>query len=76
MTDTPTPPARPERPHRNPGDPWTPGDVAKYYRVGSKTVTRWFKIGRIPSFRTPGGHHRVHDADMQKIIENETRGQT
>ena len=33
----------------------TPAEVATMFRVDPKTVTRWAKAGKLPSFRTPGG---------------------
>lgn len=71
MTDPTTiPPPRPRR-KRKPGASWSVGDVADYYSVDPKTVTRWCKQGRLPWFKTIGGHHRIHDEVMQKIIAAE-----
>lgn len=50
----------PERPE----DLLTPAEVAAILRVDAKTVTRWANEGRIPSTRTPGGHHRYRRADV------------
>ena len=33
-------------------------EVASLFRVSSRTVTSWAADGRLPSVRTPGGHHR------------------
>lgn len=33
-------------------------EVAEAFRVDPKTVNRWAKDGRLPSFKTPGGRHR------------------
>lgn len=38
---------------------YTPGDVARIFRVDPKTVSRWAAAGKFPgAFRTPGGHWR------------------
>lgn len=39
----------------------TPGEVAAYFKVDPKTVTRWAKQGRLPSIKTPGGHRRYRE---------------
>ena len=49
----------------------TPGDVAEIYRVTSKTVSHWADAGRLPSVRTPGGHHRFREADVQALLDGE-----
>lgn len=33
-------------------------EVARLFRVSSRTVTAWANSGRLHSVRTPGGHHR------------------
>lgn len=54
------------------GPLWTPGEVARYFRVDPKTVSRWALSGLLPSIRTPGGHHRFKDADVRALMrENE-----
>jgi excisionase family DNA binding protein len=35
-----------------------PSEVAKMFRVDSKTVTRWAKSGKLRSIKTLGGHRR------------------
>lgn len=46
----------------------TPTEVAQMFRVDPKTVSRWAKAGKIPSVRTPGGHHRFRLSDVQKFL--------
>jgi excisionase family DNA binding protein len=50
----------------------TPAEVARMFRVDPKTVTRWAKAGRIASLRTPGGHRRYREADVQALLRGET----
>ncbi|WP_433364192.1 BldC family transcriptional regulator [Streptosporangium sp. CA-115845] len=46
----------------------TPGEVARLFRVDPKTVTRWAQAGRIDSIRTPGGHRRFRETDVQELL--------
>lgn len=40
--------------------PLTSGDIAKMLHVHLRTVLQWVKDGKLPAYRTPGGHTRVH----------------
>lgn len=51
----------------------TPAEVAAFFRVDAKTVTRWAKDGRIPSIRTLGGHRRYREADVLAAMKAATR---
>ncbi|HEY8371923.1 MAG TPA: BldC family transcriptional regulator [Pseudonocardiaceae bacterium] len=46
----------------------TPGEVAALFRVDPKTVTRWAIAGRIGSIRTPGGHRRFRESEVQALL--------
>ena len=46
----------------------TPGEVAAMFRVDPKTVTRWASAGRIGSIRTPGGHRRFRESEVQDLL--------
>ena len=48
----------------------TPGEVAALFRVDPKTVVRWAAAGRLPSIRTPGGHRRFAEADVQALLDS------
>ena len=50
----------------------TPGEVAQMFRVDPKTVTRWASAGRIGSIRTPGGHRRFRESEVQSLLEDLT----
>lgn len=45
-----------------------PSEISKMFRVHPKTVTRWAKAGRIGSIRTPGGHRRFREAEVQALL--------
>lgn len=47
----------------------TPGEVAALFRVDPKTVTRWAKVGRIGSIRTPGGHRRFRESEVRALLK-------
>lgn len=47
----------------------TPGEVAVKFRVDPKTVTRWAAAGRIGSIRTPGGHRRFRESEVQALLD-------
>ncbi|MEQ0563176.1 BldC family transcriptional regulator [Amycolatopsis sp. NEAU-NG30] len=46
----------------------TPGEVAALFRVDPKTVTRWATAGRIGSIRTPGGHRRFRESEVNELL--------
>lgn len=47
----------------------TPGTVARLFAVDPKTVYRWAIAGKLPYFRTPGGHCRFERDKILKIRE-------
>lgn len=47
----------------------TPGEVSRLFGVDPKTVLRWADAGKIPCFRTPGGHHRFRRDDILPMIQ-------
>jgi excisionase family DNA binding protein len=48
--------------------PLSPAQVARIFGVDPKTVTRWAATGKIKSIRTPGGHRRYSDAEIQSFL--------
>jgi len=49
----------------------TPGEVASLFRVDPKTVTRWAAAGKVGSIRTPGGHRRFRESEIQRMLAGE-----
>lgn len=47
----------------------TTGEIGKYCRVTYRTVLRWIEDGRLDSFVTPGGHHRVRKQDFMIFLK-------
>ena len=47
-------------------------DVARFCHVTPDTVRKWAEAGRIPVFKTPGGHRRIRRDDLIRFLkENE-----
>ena len=46
----------------------TPAEVAEFFRVDRKTVTRWATNGRLRFLRTPGGHRRFRESDVRALL--------
>lgn len=44
-------------------------DIAKICHVMPATIGRWIEEGKLPSFRTGGGHRRVWDADLAAFLK-------
>lgn len=55
----------------------SPAEVALLFRVDPKTVTRWARMvpPRIKSIRTPGGHRRFRQSDVQALLRGDPPGQ-
>lgn len=46
----------------------SPGEVAERFAVNPKTVSRWATAGRLPSFRTLGGHRRFYEDEVEAAM--------
>lgn len=46
-----------------------PHEVAKIFRVSPATITRWARVGLLPSTRTPGGHRRFERRYVMDHVE-------
>ena len=55
-------------------DDWMkPNEVADYFRVDPKTVSKWYHSGKIEEHNirvitTPGGHRRYSTADIIRVV--------
>lgn len=45
----------------------TAAEAARRLSVHKSTMTRWIAGGKVPAFRTPGGHWRVRSIDVERI---------
>jgi excisionase family DNA binding protein len=66
---------RPER--ETPANGTTPGDSGRwlsineacaYLGVDQSTLRRWSDAGKVPVFRTPGGHRRYAESDLRALV--------
>src|SRR5918997_1852569 len=52
------------------GDILTTFQAARLCGVSHKSIERWIDAGLLPGFRTPGGHRRVHRADLLGFVQS------
>ncbi len=45
----------------------TPREAAALFKVNPKTLTRWADEGKVPCFKTLGGHRRFYRADIEAL---------
>lgn len=51
---------------------WLPlGEAASRLGVDEATLRHWADTGKIRTFRTPGGHRRFQEGDLQELIHRE-----
>jgi excisionase family DNA binding protein len=50
--------------------------ACKLLGVDQSTLRRWSDSGRIPVFRTPGGHRRYRESDLQAILQGSSPSRT
>jgi excisionase family DNA binding protein len=48
----------------------TLGQAAKYLGVAQSTLRKWTDSGRVPAFKTPGGHRRYRRRDLEAFLEH------
>jgi excisionase family DNA binding protein len=41
--------------------------------VDQSTLRRWSDSGKVPVFRTPGGHRRYNEDDLKALMQGESR---
>ncbi len=49
--------------------PYTTGEVAGFCDVTINAVKKWIAAGKLPAFRTPGGHYRIERDDFKAFVE-------
>jgi len=52
-----------------------PSEVATILAVGTATIARWAKAGRLPHVRTLGGSRRYPESEVLELRERLTSGQ-
>src|SRR5438445_9263511 len=46
-------------------------EAAVRLRVGYSTLKQWIYQGRVRTTRTPGGHHRIADSELDRLLARE-----
>lgn len=54
----------------------TPAEVAAWFKVDVKTVSRWAKAGKLTSIRTLGGHRRYRETEVRDLLNGTDTGRT
>lgn len=49
---------------------YSTGSAAKMFGVTNKTILSWINQGKVSAFRTPGGHYRINESEIEKLKEN------
>lgn len=49
--------------------PYTTGEVAEFCDVTINAVKKWIAAGKLPAYRTPGGHFRIERDDFRSFVE-------
>lgn len=47
---------------------YTTGEVARLLGVDYVTVARWARDGKIKAVRTPGGHWRIPESEVKRLL--------
>jgi hypothetical protein len=48
---------------------YTPAEVAMFFRVDPKTVTRWARTGTLHPITLPSGHRRYHADEIHRLLQ-------
>jgi excisionase family DNA binding protein len=51
----------------------SPSEAADRLGVHAHTLKRWARDGKIRGFRTPGGHWRFRQADLDEFVASRVR---
>ena len=54
----------------------TSAEVAQLFRVSTKTVSRWARLGQLPVIRTPSGQLRFRRRDVDEFIRRQNDPQS
>ena len=42
--------------------------------VGYSTIKNWIRLGRVRTTTTPGGHHRISDVEVERLLARQPAG--
>jgi molybdopterin-binding protein len=60
-------------PHASQTPLLTPRDAAVRLGVGYSTLKHWIYQGRVRTTKTPGGHHRIAESEIERLAAREGR---
>jgi molybdopterin-binding protein len=49
-------------------DLYTPRDAAERLGISYPTIKQWLYRGKLRAVKTPGGHYRIHESDIQALL--------
>jgi excisionase family DNA binding protein len=52
----------------SPDEVLSPSAVARQFGVTADTIARWADEGKLPFFKTPGGHRRFRRGDVEALL--------
>ena len=55
---------------------YTPRDAAQVLGISYPTLKQWIYQGKIKSVQTPGGHHRIPEAEIDRFLPKAEKGAT
>ncbi len=47
---------------------YTPRDAAKVLGIGYSSLKQWIYRGKLKTVRTPGGHHRIPESEIDRLL--------
>ncbi|HET9088428.1 MAG TPA: helix-turn-helix transcriptional regulator [Acidobacteriaceae bacterium] len=52
-------------------DLFTPRDAAERLGISYPTIKQWLYRGKLRAVKTPGGHYRIHERDIQSLLRTD-----
>lgn len=49
-------------------DLYTPRDAAEKLGISYPTIKQWLYRGKLRAIKTPGGHYRIHEREIQALL--------
>jgi len=50
---------------------YTPRDAAERLGISYPTIKQWLYRGKLRAIKTPGGHYRIHERDIQSFLRSD-----
>ena len=52
-----------------------PAEIARAVGVTARTVKKWAGLGKLKVVRLPGGHIRIHESELRRLLGETDQGQ-